>query len=148
MTHKERMLRAVRGEWADTLPWVPRIDLWYNSNSLRSTLPSMFSKEATLDEIADYIGGGYHKIVPEWLNVRSPTDIVDRGLGVYRVWGMAYRAELDGVEREIKTEGNSTLVTYRTPVGSVSCKIVYTEEMKQAGVSMPWISEHVIKRTN
>ena len=72
MTHKERMLKAARGEWADQLPWGPRIDLWHNSNSLRGTLPHPFRQGATLDEIADFIGGGYHKVVPEFLKVRTP----------------------------------------------------------------------------
>ena len=144
-THKERMLKAARGEWADQLPWVPRIDLWHNSNSLRGTLPARYRREATLDEIADDIGGGYHKVVPEFLNVRSPEDNIDRGLGVYRLWGMAYRPELTGVEREVKREGDLTHVTYHTPLGSVSCKILYNDEMKRAGVSITWISEHLIK---
>ena len=145
MTHKERMLSAARGEWADQLPWVPRIDLWHNSNYLRGTLPSPFKQDTTLDEVADYIRGGYHKIVPEFLKVRSPEDTIDRGLGVYRLWGMAYRPELVGVEREVKQEGDTTQVTYHTPIGSVSCKILYNEEMKRAGASITWISEHVLK---
>lgn len=145
MTHKERMLKAARGEWTDWLPWVPRIDLWFSSNSLLKTLPPKYSPDVTLDEIADDIGGGYHKIVPEWLNIRSVEDTIDRGLGVYRVWGMTYRPELVGVDREVKREGDFTYVTYHTPIGSVSCKILYTEEMKRGGVSLAWISEHVIK---
>ena len=145
MTHKERMLKAARGEWADQLPYAPRIDLWHNSNSMRGTLPPPFKQSATLDEIADYIGGGYHKIVPEFLNVSSSEDNIDRGIGVYRLWGMAYRPELVGVEREVKKEGDTTLVTYHTPMGSVSCKILYSEEMKRAGASITWITEHIIK---
>lgn len=145
MTPKERMLRAARGEWADILPWVPRIDLWYNANSLQGTLPAKYRRGVTLDEIADDIGGGYHKIVPDFLNARSPEDTVDRGLGIFRLKGMPYRAELTGVEREVKKEGNATFVTYHTPLGSISCKILYTEEMRRAGVSITWISEHVIK---
>jgi len=112
---------------------------------MRGTLPKPFKKETSLDEIADYIGGGYHKIVPEFLKVRSPEDNIDRGIGVYRLWGMAYRPELVGVDREVKREGEATLVTYHTPVGSVSCKYIYTEEMKRAGASITWITEHVIK---
>jgi hypothetical protein len=139
------MLKAARGEWADQLPYAPRIDLWHNSNSMRGTLPPPFKQSATLDEIADYIGGGYHKIVPEFLNVSSSEDNIDRGIGVYRLWGMAYRPELVGVEREVKKEGETTLVTYHTPMGSVSCKILYSEEMKRAGASITWITEHIIK---
>lgn len=145
MNNKERMLRAARGEWADQLPWAPRIDLWYNSNSVRGTFPAKYRGGATLDEIADDIGGAYYKVIPDFVNVRSPADNIDRGIGVYRVAGMSYRAELTGVERVVKKEGEATLVTYHTPVGSVSTKLLYTEDMRQGGVSINWISEHVIK---
>jgi hypothetical protein len=143
MVYKERMLKAGRGEWPDRLPWVPRIDLWHNSNLTRGTLPARYRKDATLDEIADDLGGGYHKIIPEFR--RSPLDDLDRGIGIFHLWGMAYQPELVGVERQVKQEGDATSVTYRTPVGSVSCKIRYTEEMRRAGVSISWISEHVLK---
>ena len=145
MTHKERMLKAARGQRADQLPWAPRIDLWHNSNSMRGTLPSRFKREATLDEVADAIGGAYHKVVPEFLKVRTPEDNIDRGLGVYRLYGMAYRPELVGVDREVKKEGDITTVTYRTPVGSASCKILYNDDMKRAGASITWMSEPLIK---
>jgi hypothetical protein len=59
--------------------------------------------------------------------------------------GNASSTELIGVDREVKLEGNATEVTYHTPVGSVSCKTVYAEEMRRAGISIPWIAEHVIK---
>ena len=145
LTHKERMLKAARGEWADQLPWAPRIDLWYNANKGRGTLPAKYHREIRLDEIADDIGGGYHKIVPDFLNVRSPEDTIDRGLGIYRLAGFPYRVELAGVEREVQKEGHINSVTYHTPLGSVSCKFLYTEEMRRAGVSISWITEHVIK---
>ena len=146
MTGKEQMLRAARGEWSDWLPWAPRIDLWHNANSYRGTLPPVLRKDASLDEVADYIGGAYHRVVPEFLKVRSPEDTIDRGLGIYRMREMACRPELVGVEREVKREGDATLVTYHTSAGSVSYKTHYTEDMKHAGISQTWISEHVIKR--
>lgn len=145
MTHKERMLKAARGEWADKLPWAPRIDLWYNANKRKGTLPSRYPPEVTLDEIADDIGGGYHKIVPDFLHVGKEEDIIDRGLGIYHLPGMPYRVELRGVEREVHKEGDITEVIYHTPLGSVSCKFLFTEEMRKAGVSISWLTEHVIK---
>ena len=45
MTDKERMFKAARGEWADRPPWIPRIDLWYNANSLQGTLPAKYGKD-------------------------------------------------------------------------------------------------------
>lgn len=140
------MLRAIRGEWAGSLPWVPRIDLWYNANSYRGTLPAVFQQKASIEEVADYIGGGYHKVVPEFLKARTPDDTIDRGIGIYRLGEMACRPELVGVDREVKHERDTTTVTYHTPVGSVSCKMLYTEKMRQAGISQTWISEHVIKK--
>jgi hypothetical protein len=145
MTHKERMLKAAKGEWADRLPWAPRLDLWYNANKRKGTLPAKYPPDVTLDQIADDIGGGYHKIVPDFLNVRVQEDTIDRGLGIYHLPGMPYRVELVGVEREVYKEGDATTVIYHTPLGSVSCKYIFTEEMKQAGVSISWLTEHVIK---
>ena len=145
MTHRERMLRAARGEWPDRIPWVPRIDLWHNANALRGTLPPSVSANATLDEVADAMGGGRHKIVVEYMKDRSPEEMVDRGLGVYRFREMTCRPELVGVEREVRKEGPTTTVVYHTAVGTASFKTLYTEEMRRAGVSMTWISEHIIK---
>ena len=51
MTHKQRMLMAMRGEMPDILPYVPRIDLWYNANSMAGTLPERH-KGRTQDEIS------------------------------------------------------------------------------------------------
>ena len=147
MSHKERMLMAARGEMAEWLPWTIRVDLWYNANTLRGTLPSRYPKDVTLDQVADDLGCGYHKVTPEFLKVRSPDDMIDRGIGVYRIWGMPCRPELVGVEREVITEGNATRVIYHTPVGDVSTKTVFNEEMKRAGISISWIAEHAIKRT-
>jgi hypothetical protein len=78
--------------------------------------------------------------------VRSPDDMIDRGIGVYRLWGMPFRPELIGVDREVIEEGNATRVIYHTPVGDVSTKTVFNEEMRKAGISISWIAEHAIKR--
>jgi len=145
MTHKERMLRAARGEWADRLPFAPRLDLWYNANALRGTLPPRYRHGATPRDIADDLGVAYHAIVPEFMRVRSADDQADRPLGVYRLWGFAYRAELENVERVIRHEGDATSVEYRTPVGTVTSRLSYTPEMRQAGASLAWIDEPVIK---
>lgn len=146
MTHKERMLRAARGQWADRLPFAPRLDLWHNANILRGTLPARYGPETTTAEIADDLGVGHHRIIPEYLKTRTPDDTIDRGLGIFRLRSFGYRAELTGVERVLRTEGDSTVVEYHTPVGSVSCKLTFTDEMRRSGASITWVAEHVIKR--
>ncbi len=147
MTHKERMLRAARGEWADRLPFAPRLDLWHNANVRRGTFPPRYGPDATTTRIADDLGVAHHRIIPEFLKIRTPDDSIDRGLGLFRLPGFAYRAELSNVDRVVRTENGSTVVEYHTPVGSVSCKMTLTEEMLASGASISWIDEHVIKRT-
>jgi hypothetical protein len=146
MTHKERMRRACRGEAADWLPFAPRLDLWHNANVRRGTLPAPYGPATPTARIADDLGVAHHRIIPEFLKTRSPDDTVDRGLGIFRLRGFAYRAELSGVERLVHEEDGGTVVEYHTPVGSVRCKMTLTEEMLQAGASITWLDEHVIKR--
>ena len=55
MTHKERMLMAIRGEMPDMLPYTPRYDLWYNSNSYRGSLPEKY-RDMTPNEIGRSTG--------------------------------------------------------------------------------------------
>jgi len=52
---------------------------------------------------------------------------------------------LHEVEREVTREEHRTRVVYHTPVGSVSCRVRYTPEMRAAGASLPWIEEHALK---
>jgi uroporphyrinogen-III decarboxylase len=146
MTHKERMLRAARGQWADQLPFAPRLDLWHNANARRGTLPQRYAPDATTAAIADDLGVAHHRIIPEFLKPRTPDDVVDRGLGIFRLPTLAYRAELTGVDRVVREEDGSTVVEYHTPVGGVSCRMSFTQEMADSGASITWLDEHVIKR--
>ncbi len=146
MTHKERMLRACRGEWADRLPFAPRLDLWHNANVLRGTLPAKYPPGTTTTQIANDLGVAHHRIIPEFLKTRTVDDIVDRGLGIFRLRGFAYRAELTNVDRVVREEGDSRFVEYRTPVGNVSFRATLTKEMQEGGASISWLDEHVIKR--
>ena len=146
MTDRERMLRAARGEWADRLPFAPRLDLWHNANVRRGTLPKPYGPDTPTSRIADDLGVAHHRVVPEFLKVRSSDDTIDRGLGIFRLPGFAYRAELAHVDRVVRRENGSTVVEYQTPVGTVSCKMTFTEEMLESGASISWLDEHVIKR--
>lgn len=146
MTHRQRMLKAARGEMADRIPYVPRIDLWYAANKYRGTLPKEHQGR-TAEEISRAEGWAMHKLVPEFLNVKRPEDNIDRSLGIYNLKEMPFRTSLpDDVERTVKKEGDRTTVEYHTPVGSVRTVLLYTEEMKRAGISITWIDEHLIKK--
>ncbi len=147
MTDRERMLRAARGERTDRLPFAPRLDLWHNANVRRGTLPKPYGPGTPTSRIADDLGVAHHRIIPEFLKTRTPDDTIDRGLGLFRgLPGFAYRAELTNVDRVVRQDNGSTVVEYHTPVGSVSCRMTFTEEMLASGASISWIDEHVIKR--
>lgn len=145
MTHRERMRKAANGELADRLVFAPRLDLWYTPNQIKGTLPPEH-KDRTFDEIARAEGWALHKMVPQFLSGR-PEESIDRALNVFRVKECPYWADLpEDVERIVTREGERTIVEYRTPIGSVRCVLLYTEEMRAAGATLYWIAERLIKQ--
>ena len=63
LTHKQRIMTALRGETPDTLPYVPRIDLWYIANSVAGTLPEKY-RECSQNEISRAEGWALHQHFP------------------------------------------------------------------------------------
>jgi len=150
MTKKERILKAMRGEMADMLPYTPRFDLWYNANAYRGTLPKRHQGRSA-DEIARAEGWALHKVIPELLEVVDPIENVTRGIGLYSLKENGYRINFSpNVRIEIKKtrqgDEEATRVEYHTPKGMVSTKEVINEEMRNAGVSITWVQEHALKR--
>jgi hypothetical protein len=37
MTHKQRLLKTIKGKLTDYIPFVPRLDVWYRANKLDET---------------------------------------------------------------------------------------------------------------
>lgn len=145
-THKQRILMAARGEMPEVLPYVPRIDLWYNANVAFDTLPKQH-RGRSQDEISRAQGWALHKIVPEFLKVDKPEDSLHRALGLYRLKEMVFDFSFSReIEIEVRREGDYTTVFYHTPVGSVSTKTMYSDEMRRSGASITWIEEHILKR--
>lgn len=144
MTDKERMLATFSGEPTDLIPWAPRLDLWYNARKLAGELPPGY-ENASLRQITDDLGFGFHAIVPHFKDLRDPLDDAHRALGIYNLWTMPYATRLENVDVTVTTEGDETHVEYRTPVGTVSTTVLYDEAMRQAGVSITHVSEYAIK---
>jgi uroporphyrinogen-III decarboxylase len=144
MTHRERMLRAVRGESTDRIPWAPRLDLWYKANARAGTLPRKY-RHATLSDITDDLGAGFHAVVPDFRDLRGPEDDVDRALGIYNLRTMPFRTVLENVERKARVEGDRTFVEYRTPLGVVRTTVLYDEGMRQAGITITHVESHAFR---
>ena len=145
MTHKQAILAAVKRETVDILPFVPRIDMWYNANSQADTLPAEH-KGKTRDQISLAEGWPLYNVLADFRDLRSPDDMVHRGIGVITTRHFPYTWEFnDQVEFTVTNEGDATTVIYNTPLGSVRTVFKFTEELRKAGSTIPFISEHVIK---
>lgn len=145
MNHKERILSSIRGDLPDIIPFVPRIDLWYNSNSIFDSLPEKH-KGRSQDEISRAEGWALHKVIPEFLKIRKPEDNIHRALGIYSLKEMVFDFEFSSeIEIEVHHEADFTKVIYHTPVGDVSTRTMYSDEMRRSGASITWINEHVLK---
>ncbi len=146
MTHRERILAAVRAEPVDRLPWVPRLDLWYKANRYCNTMPREWQwRDATLTDIQHDLGVGRHEVIPDFLDTEEPEEVYDRALGIDHVRNQPYRLRFRRTQRVVERAGDETRVTYRTPVGSVSAKLVYTEQMRRDGVTLMQVTEKPVK---
>jgi uroporphyrinogen-III decarboxylase len=144
MTSKERMLAAIRGEPTDRLPWAPRLDLWFKANQRAGTLPDGF-RDATLRDLCDALGMGYHAVVPDFRDLRGPEDDLDRALGLYNLRTMPCRTVLENVRRTWEVKGDRTRVRYGTPLGAIETVTLYDEAMRQAGISITHVEQHPFK---
>jgi methanogenic corrinoid protein MtbC1 len=146
MTHKDRIRMVIRGEMADRIPYVPRLDLWHNANALALTLPERHRGKGP-DEICRDEGWALHKAVPDFANQPEPDAMLHRALGIFSLREQVVRVVFSPkVEIRVRREAGRTTVEYHTPKGVVRTVSVYSEEMKKAGISIPWIAEHAIKR--
>src|SRR5579862_953787 len=100
MTHRERILAAIRGEVPDRLPWVPRLEFWHRARTRHGTLPAELSG-LSLPQIAARLGVGCYDSIPDFTNIVNPTDMLDRTLGIYNLPMLPYRVALEDVERRV-----------------------------------------------
>ena len=148
ITHKQRILAAMRGEMVDVIPFVPRLDLWWLSNAMKGTLPEKF-KGMTPDQVAETEGWAWYHIVPNFADIGGPEDIRHRAIGLFNFKLSCYGWKFSpDVEVRVSEEGGQQVVEYHTPLGS--CRTVggLTEAAKRAGSSLGWVQEHAIKGPN
>ena len=145
MTHRERILAAIRGDVPDRLPWVPRLDFWYRAHQYQHSMPADF-KDFSLLELADRLGVGTYAVVPDFTDCPTGTEMQDRALGIYQAPVIPYRVTLEGVERRVLKRGRESVVEYHTPVGSIQTTAAFTEEMLQSGGSISYVTGYPIRQ--
>jgi uroporphyrinogen-III decarboxylase len=144
MTHRERILKALRAEPVDCLPWVPRLDLWYNAHRYCGTLPEQWREASLLDIVAD-LGVGFHAIIPNFLDTDDPDEACDRAIGLDHVKNQPYRLRFRQTQRIVERDGDRTRVIYKLPQGELSAVLRYDEAMRRAGITLLHVEEPVIK---
>jgi len=123
MTHRQRALAAIRGEPVDRLPFIARMDLWYNYNYNRGTLPEKYRGWSLWD--------------------------IQRDLGIgifgFGAWSVSfYKLVYRGVEVRRTSTPNELIVEYITPYGTLRSRNVLAEDLKDADVTGAQV-EHEFK---
>jgi uroporphyrinogen-III decarboxylase len=144
MTYRERMLAALQGRPTDCIPFVPRLDLWYKANKYKGTLPDKY-KNATLLQILEDLDLGYHSVTADRDLYDDMLDNVDRALGIWRVRTKPHHPKFRDIKRNISYQGDTLIVEYPTPFGTIRTKVLYNESMRKAGITLSHVSEHAIK---
>ena len=144
MTHRERVLAAIRGEVPDRLPWVPRLEFWHRARRRQGTLPPALHS-LTLTQIAEHLGVGCYASIPDFTDVADPDAMIDRALGIIHHPVLPYRVTLENVDRRVIARDEEITVEYHTPAGSIRTRMIFTQEMLDSGVSVPWTVEHAIR---
>lgn len=145
MTDRERVLTTIRGDLPDRIPWIPRLDFWYRARRHQNTLPAAL-QGLTLPQIADRLAVGCYSSIPDFTDCLEPIDMIDRGLGVFRLGVLPYRVELHNIERRVERRGHDTTVEYHTPKGVIRTAFTFTGEMLDAGASISWVTELAIQQ--
>jgi hypothetical protein len=114
MTHRERVLAAIRGEVPDRLPWVPRLEFWHRARLRQGTLPSEL-RSLSLTQIAERLDVGCYASVPDYTDATDPDAMIDWALGIIHHPVLPYRVTLENVDRRVITRGEETVVEYHTP---------------------------------
>jgi hypothetical protein len=96
MTHRERFLAVLEGRKPDRIPWVPRLDIWYNYHTRRNNMPSGY-RGLGLDAIRRKLGAGH-----------AARD------------GTVYKKVCEGFEIKEKFIGNELHRHLITPIGAVT----------------------------
>jgi len=148
MTHKERILKAMRGEMVDVIPFVPRLDLWWLSNATKGTLPKKY-EGLMPDDISRLEGWPLYHMVPNFADISSADDVLHRGIGLFNFKQSAYGWRFSKqIEVSVTTnEKGMQVVEYHTPRGTVRTIGGLTQEAKSSGSSLGWVLEHAIKGT-
>jgi hypothetical protein len=144
MNWRDAMLRVMRGTPGPGLLFVPRLDIWYNANLKRGTLPEEL-RSLTLPRIAESLGVGFHSVVPDFARTGDERNLHHRALGFYNHPDFPCRVDFSAIDYLVNKEPNTLSTVYATSTGEVVTRIRYGAEFLDSGMSIPDILEPAIK---
>ena len=147
MTHRERMLAAMRGEPVDRLPWAPRMDLWYIANREMGELPERLAGHNMVD-LARELGVACHAVRADFTRLRSPQQIMLSGFGLDLHYDYPFKVEVVGLPVEFQHDEDNYFTVIETPAGKVTTHTCLTNPMLRNGISFPFIKSYPVKSKN
>ncbi len=121
MNNRERLLAILDHRPPDRIPWIPRLELWYQARALGGTLPSAW----------------------EGMSLREVERALD--LGTPAREGRVFERVYDGAEVVVRQEGGRRITEYRTPVGMVREVTHYSDDLDAVGLPGR-VEEYPLKR--
>jgi hypothetical protein len=109
MTHRERFYAALRGQPTDRIPFIARIELWFNTAKARNLLPQPYSQMSM------------------WEFGRA------MGFGLYGREACIFSREFRGVDILQKRDGDLLRTEYHTPKGILWKTQRMTQDTQDAG---------------
>lgn len=142
MTHRERMLAAMRGESTDRIPWAPRMDLWAIAQRARGTLPARF--DGNTAQIADALDVACHAVRADYTQPRPPADLALRGIGLDNHPDYPFRVQVRDLPVRFEHAEGRYETVIETTAGPVVSRIAMTARMAADGISIPFVEKYPI----
>lgn len=142
--HRQQMLDIIGGGTPAGPVFVPRLDIWFNANRARGTLPREFAGKSLAQGTAD-MGLGLHSVVPAFLNGAGESDIHHRALGFYNHPDFPHVADFSAVPYKVERTARELITRYFLPGGQITTRIFYNEQLFASGSSIPDITEPAVK---
>lgn len=113
MSNRQNIMTLINGKVPETIPWAPRLGIWYNAHKIQKTLPNEF-RELTLREIEKRLG------VAACSSARLPFIFLRHAARSKNQNNHIVRVSFKSVTVESYREKNREYVIYHTPIGEAT----------------------------
>jgi hypothetical protein len=121
MNNRQRILAILNRQMPDRIPWIPRLELWYNARCRQGNLPEAY-RGLTLRQLERKLG-----------------------MGTPAREGSVYRTIFRNVEVKSETRGDQLLTWYITPLGKVFTANQASATLEDGGIYGKPQTSHMIK---